>query len=264
MKEEKHTFMICAYGESPYLEACIQSCIEQESVKRGTSVISLYTSTPNATVQDLCKQYNLSFFTKTGGGIGKDWNNSLSFVETPYATIVHQDDIYLPHYGTVIIEAFDQQKDSTIAFTDYAEINKLGEVRKRNINLHIKTFGLSVMSLLPFKGYQRRIYAFGNFISCPAVSYNLTNLTGFKFDETLKMTLDWDAWERIMKRAGKIKYIREKLMYHRIHEESETTNNTVDKTREQEEQLLYERYWGKRFSKVLMKFYTFNQKSNDT
>ena len=28
----QHTFVICAYGESPYLQACIQSCVNQTSV----------------------------------------------------------------------------------------------------------------------------------------------------------------------------------------------------------------------------------------
>lgn len=264
MKKAKHSFVICAYGESPYLEKCIESCLSQESAKQNDSVISLYTSTPNNHIKNLCETFDIPIYTSEGGGIGKDWNNALSFVRTPYATLVHQDDIYLPEYGATVIKKLDERNDYTIVFTDYSEIDNCDKLRKRNINLHIKTLGLSVMSIFPCKGYQRRIYAFGNFISCPAVSYNLANLEGFKFDETLKMTLDWDAWERIMKRTGRINYIRKKLMYHRIHEESETTNNTIDKTREIEEQLLFERYWGKSISKLLMKFYTFNQKSNDT
>lgn len=257
-----HTFMICAYKESDYLEECIQTCLNQSSVIEGASCVSLYTSTPNPFIQELCEKYGIKMFSKSGGGIGKDWNNSLSFVETKYATIAHQDDVYLSEYGSQIIKTFEKHSDSNIVFTDYSEIDQNSNLRSRNINLKIKTSGLHIMNLLPTKGYQRRVYAFGNFICCPAVSYNMSRLHDFSFDESLKMTLDWDAWERIMRRKGSIHYISNKLMYHRIHEESETTVNTNDHTREKEEQAMYRRYWGKGVTNLLMKFYIYNQKSN--
>jgi glycosyltransferase involved in cell wall biosynthesis len=262
MKEKQHTFIICAYGESVYLKDCIESCLHQTSVEMGTSVVCLYTSTPNQTIQTLCSFYKIPLYTSSGGGIGKDWNNALSFVQTKYATIAHQDDIYLPDYGTVVLNKFQADQTCNIVFTDYEEINAEGAKRPRNKNLRIKTFGLRLMTFLPFKWYQRRVYAFGNFISCPAVSYNLERLHGFKFNEKLKMTLDWDAWERIMKLPGSVKYVSKKLMYHRIHSESETTANTRDKTREAEEYEMYRRYWGKYLAKCLMKFYVHNQQSN--
>ena len=119
-----------------------------------------------------------------------------------------------------------------------------------------------MMDLIPIKWYQRRIYAFGNFICCPAVSYNLDLLKTFKFNENMRMAVDWDAWERIMKLEGKICFIPLKEMQHRIHAGSETTATTVDKTRELEEFEMYQRYWGKGIANILMKFYVHNQKSN--
>lgn len=258
----KHTFIICAYKESPFLELCIESCLQQTSVANKQSIVAIYTSTPNEFILRLGEKYDLSIYTKEGGGIGIDWNNALSFVDTDYATIVHQDDIYLPEYGSRVIESFERKKEANIVFSDYLENDASGQVKPRNINLKIKTAALRLMSLSNNKFYQRRIYAMGNFISCPAVSYNLSRLNGFRFDERLKMTLDWDAWERIMKIDGTVQFIDEKLMYHRIHEDSETTANTVDKTRELEEYDMYRRYWGKNLSKLIMKFYVLNQKSN--
>lgn len=258
-----HTFVICAYKKSPYLEECIKSCLNQISFKRGSSTVILYTSTENSFILNLCKKYQIDNYAAIGGGIGKDWNNALSFVKTKYATIVHQDDIYLPDYGEKIIEQFNKSKEISLVYSDYFEIDSLGNVRKRNINLKIKTLGLKLTNLFSNKTYQRRVYAFGNFICCPAVSYNLVELKDFRFDETLKMTLDWDAWERIMKRKAQLIFVPEKLMFHRIHEESETTSNTKDKTRELEEYAMYKRYWGKTIAKLLMKFYVLNQKSNN-
>ena len=147
-------------------------------------------------------------------------------------------------------------------FSDYYEVDETTNVRKRNLNLKIKTFGLKLLSLYKNKNYQRRIYAFGNFICCPAVSYNMTRLKDFKFNEQLRMAVDWDAWERIMKYPGKIEYIPSRMMAHRIHEDSETTNNTLDKNREKEEYLMFRKYWGERMTKLLMKVYVNNQKGN--
>ncbi len=259
---EIHTFIICAYKESPYLERCIQSCVSQSSVESKKSCVALYTSTNNEYIDQLAKKYAISIYTKLGGSIGKDWNNALSFVKTKYATIAHQDDIYLSDYGEKILNVFQKKEDINLVVTDYLENDANDNVRNRNINLKIKTFGLHLMSLLPFKGYQRRIYAFGNFISCPTVSYNLERLSEFKFNETLKMTLDWDAWERIMKIPGKIKYISDRLVYHRIHSESETTVNTEDRTREKEELEMYQRYWGKKVANFWMRLYIYNQRTN--
>lgn len=259
-----HTFVICAYKESPYIEECIQSCVSQNSVEESLSEVIVYTSTPNAYLENLVKKYNLALYTSSGGSIGKDWNNALSYVNTPLATIVHQDDIYLPSYGTRIIDEFTNKKrlDLNIVFCDYKECDNKGNLKPRNINLKIKQFALKFMSISNNKMYQRRIYAMGNFICCPSVTYNLKRLKNFKFNENLKMTLDWDAWERIMKMPGNVKFIDEKLMFHRIHEDSETTANTKDKTREEEEFLMYKRYWGENISRILMKFYVLNQRTN--
>ncbi|MGX7011910.1 glycosyltransferase family 2 protein [Lactococcus cremoris] len=259
----KHTFVICAYKESPYLEACIKSLLLQTSVKEKISTILIYTSTPNKYISSIATKYNLAVHTGIGGGIGNDWNNALSATNTKYVTIAHQDDIYDPLYGKRILELFNSKENINLVFSDYYEIDENDERRKRNINLKIKTLALRILSLSDNKKYQRRIYAFGNFICCPAVSYNMEKLSDFKFDNTLKMAVDWDAWERIMKRSGFIRYIPERLMAHRIHSESETTNNTIDKNREKEEYDMFRRYWGENITKILMNFYTNNQKGNE-
>ena len=47
----KHSFVICAYTESPFLEECIQS-LEKQTVK---STIKMVTSTPNEYIADMAK-----------------------------------------------------------------------------------------------------------------------------------------------------------------------------------------------------------------
>ena len=85
-----HTFAICAYKESPYLEECITSLMEQ-TVK---SEIFIATSTPNKYIDDIAAKYNLKVYVNDGeSGITQDWNFAYSKVQTDYVTIAHQDDV---------------------------------------------------------------------------------------------------------------------------------------------------------------------------
>ena len=115
----KHTFAICAYKESPYLETCIKSLLDQ-TVK--TDVI-VATSTPNSFIGDLCKKYNLPLYINTGEhGITQDWNFAYSQTDADYITIAHQDDVYDKHYVEELYRAVSKVKKPIIFFTDYSEL----------------------------------------------------------------------------------------------------------------------------------------------
>lgn len=200
----------------------------------------LYTSTPNVLIDNLAAKYHIPVVTKAGGGIGKDWNNALSFVTTPYATIAHQDDIYLPTYSKEIMARFAKYPDATIVFSNYAEYRN-GSVVETNLNLKIKNTLLKAMNLFPKSRFWRqRILSLGNPISCPAVSYNLTKLSGFRFSEEWRTNLDWYAWYVISSQyQGHFNYIEKPLMYHRIHEDSETSNTIRDNVRTKEDLAMF-------------------------
>lgn len=84
----KHSFVICAYKESPFLEECIQS-LEKQTVK---STIKMVTSTPNEYIADMAKKHNIELIVNEGqGGIVQDWNFGYKQIDTPYVTIAHQD-----------------------------------------------------------------------------------------------------------------------------------------------------------------------------
>lgn len=255
---EDHTFVVCAYKESDYLEDCIQSLLKQSR----TSNVILYSSTPNDFIKELCIKYRIKMYSKTGGGIGKDWNNALSFVQTKYATIAHQDDYYEKRYSTAIMDQMNQHPECLIAYSDYNEW-KNGQLIPANNNLKIKTLMLKTMAVMPkMKFWRNRIMAFGNPICCPAVTYNLELLKDFRFDEELRVSLDWLAWYEINKYQGSFRYVPEKLMYHRIHEESETTNTILDNSRSREDLMMYKKFWPDFFANFLMKFYVKSQETN--
>lgn len=54
----KHTFVICAYKESEYLEECIKS-IKNQSIK---SKVIITTSTDNLFIRELAEKYAIKLY----------------------------------------------------------------------------------------------------------------------------------------------------------------------------------------------------------
>lgn len=256
--QNQHSFIICAYGDSPYLEDCIQSLLAQTL----PTDIALYTSTPSQHIHNICQQYAIPIHVGTGGGIGKDWNQALSVVQTPYVTIAHQDDLYQPTYTQEILTKLQAHPNSLIVFTDYFE-KKNGLVIHSNTNLRIKRFLLKGLTLFPTSKIWRHFWlGLGNAICCPAVTYNRTRLADFRFDETMRTNLDWYAWYQINQYDGDFIFVPQALMCHRIHEESETSHTIADNTRTKEDLMLFELFWPKPIARILNRIYIKGQDSN--
>ena len=260
MKEFKnHTFVICAYKESQYLEECIKSVLNQ-NVK---SNVIISTSTPNEYINNLAKKYDIPVFINEGeSGIGQDWNFGISKVETDYLTIAHQDDIYKQNYLEEIVNNLEKGNDFIIAFTDYREI-KNGKEIELTKNLKIKKILLFPLRIFKkSKFVRRRVLSLGTPICCPSVTIN-KKITGENpYKTELKCDLDWDTWDKMSKYDGRFLYIPKELMGHRIHEQSETSNLIENNIRLEEDLLMFKRYWPEPIAKFIMKFYKNAVKTN--
>lgn len=257
--ENNHTFVICAYGDSPFLEECILS-LKNQTVK---STIILYTSTPSEHIEHLCQEYSIPYYVKQGGGIGIDWNNALSFANTRFVTIAHQDDLYKVNYAEKILSEFHRDSKHAIVYSDYVEYRDGREI-EANTNLKIKTLMLNVLSWFPnWMFWRNRILAFGNAICCPAVTYDMDKLNGFQFETKMRTNLDWYAWYDISSHyRGSFGYVSDKLMCHRIHQDSETSNTIRDNVRTKEDMEMYRLFWPEFMVKILIYFYEKSQESN--
>lgn len=261
-----HTFVVCAYKESPYLEECIKS-LEDQRIK---SRIIIVTSTPNDYIKHIAEKYALPYYINTGeGGITQDWNFgykcAVSKYQSSYITIVHQDDIYEWNYLYEVMQHIEQAKHPLIIFSDYYEIR---EKKKVEINTVLKVKRFLLLPLrLPFlqnsKWIRRRILSLGSPICCPSVTFAVNNLPKVIFQNHFRACEDWEAWESISKLRGSFVYIPQKLMGHRIHENSETTAAIGDNKRTMEEYQMFCKFWPRRIAKLLVKQYSKSQKSNE-
>ena len=103
--EKDHTWMVCAYKESPYLEECIRSLVNQTVKSR----ILIATSTDNAHIRRIAKERDLEVrFSGKASDIAGDWNYAYTQAETKYVTIAHQDDIYEPDYAETAVSMMER------------------------------------------------------------------------------------------------------------------------------------------------------------
>ena len=260
-KFNNHTFAICAYKESRYLEECVKSVINQE-VK---SNIIICTSTPNDFITTIADKYSLKLFIRNGKpDIQDDWNFAYECAKTEYVTIAHQDDIYESNYAKELKNYISQDKQSIIIFSDYREI-KNDDVIPLNINLKIKKIMLTPLKIKLFrksKFVRNRILSLGSPICCPSVTYNKNMHKDKLFISKMKCSLDWDTWYRFSKYEGSFIYINKELVLHRIHEESETTNCIENNIRQTEDLNMFRKFWPESIAKLLAKFYSKSLNSN--
>lgn len=257
--EKDHTWLVCAYKESPYLEECIQSVLNQTVKSR----IQIATSTPCDYISAVAKKYGLPVYINTGkAGICGDWNFALSTGETELLTIAHQDDIYEPGYTGEMLRRINRAENPILYFTNYGELRN-GEKITADRLLKVKRMLMVPTRAFPgLKTARRASLAFGNAICCPSVTYLKSVIGNEPFGDRFKSNLDWELSEKLSKEKGQFVYCPEIQMYHRIHGESTTTEIIGDNLRTIEDYEMMRKFWPEWIAKRLNRKYAAAEKSN--
>jgi glycosyltransferase involved in cell wall biosynthesis len=257
-----HSFVVPAFGDSPHLEECLASLRAQEQ----PSEVVISTSTPSRHIEEVASKYAVSVReTRQPGGIGSDWNAALRAAPTAWVTLAHQDDVYLPSFSRKVAQRLADHPDALLCFTSYRELKADG-VRDINRNLRIKNvlielaflFGDSILS----QRRKLRLLAFGSPIPCPSVTFNMARLGTFQFSTEHKVNADWKAWLDLARRNGAFVRIREVLLHHRIHAQSETWTRIVDGTRRREDLECFSDVWPRPAAEFLARLYSQSYRAN--
>ncbi len=263
---DKHTFVICAYKESAFLEDCIES-LENQTVK---STIIMATSTPCDYIKNIADKHGIELFVNEGEkGISADWNFGISRAKTKYVTVAHQDDTYKRNYTAECIHAMENDKKPLIFFTNYGELRN-GAVCEKNKLLSVKRLmlfplgiGTKEHKLFSHSVWvRRRILSMGNPVCCPSVTFNMEEMPEKIFTVGMKSNVDWEAWEKLSRLKGGFLYNKNMLCFHRIHQESTTSELIADNSRTQEDYSMFCKFWPKWIARILIHWYTDSQKSN--
>lgn len=257
-----HSFAILAYKKSPFLDDCILSLLKQTF----KSNIYLFTSTPSKFLEEISCKYSIPLIiNKNRTNPAADWSFAYNKCKTKYITFAHQDDIYLPNCTKRCLEVAENYPDNLITFTDYSELFN-NQKRKTNLTVFIKRMILNFFYLfkdsIKSKFWKKNLLRFGNPICCPSVMYNKENIGKFEFNESIITNVDWDACIEFSRMCGDFVYVKESLMLHRIHKESETTKLIMSDKRKQADMIMFQKLWPKFFALVLSKLYELSYKSN--
>lgn len=258
---DRHTFVVCAYKESKFLEDCVCSVMNQDY--KSTVVIS--TGTPNDYIYKIAEKYGLKVHVNEGASsLANDWNFAVSVSQTELVTLAHQDDIYDKEYSKKIWNGYLKSKNPIILFSDYNELRD-GQTIHKNLLLTVKRCLLFPLKLSFFwnnKFIRRRVLSIGSAICCPAVTLVNSRIPHPLFEDNMKSNIDWQAWEVLSKLDGAFVYISKPLMEHRIHAGSTTSELLENSARKEEDLFMFRKFWPEFIAVLIEKVYQNAEKSN--
>ena len=254
-----HTFAVCAYKKSKYLEQCVKSLVEQTVP---TNVI-ICTSTPSDFIKDIATKYDIPYYVRDGkSDIQDDWIFACEKAETDWITVAHQDDKYNRRYVENMLAKIKTDEDALMYMSGYAPI-KNGQV-STDINCKIRRFLRTPMKWNCCSAsifWKKRILCLGNSICCPSVTYNAKRIGLPIFTSEYKFNLDWDTYLKLAKMKGRFLYTDKPLTYYRVHEEATTAEFIQDNGRYREDTIMFNKFWPQFISKIIMIFYTYAYKT---
>jgi len=115
-----HTFVILAYKESPYLEACVHSILNQTD----TSQVIMTTSTPCNFSREIAIANNVKYIVNETNekGVVNDFNFAYGQAQTKYVTLAHQDDKFEKDFSKKVVVRLNKTKNPLIAFTNTTDL----------------------------------------------------------------------------------------------------------------------------------------------
>jgi hypothetical protein len=239
---ERHCFVVLAYGDSPFLEGCIQG-LKAQSVQTG---LVLATSTPSAFIDSVAARYGIEVrVNPLREGIGSDWNFGLNVTAADYVTLAHQDDTYQPKFTERTLEMFEKNPEAALCFTAYREINHRGSPKRSKISLVKHVLENAIVGRREsVRGKRLRAFlAFGNPLPCSSVTFNRRRVPDFRFSLEYKSNLDWDAWLRLQERGETFLHAPERLIGRRHNPLTETSRLIRAGIRQSEDVLMFRRIW---------------------
>ncbi|MDD6196692.1 MAG: glycosyltransferase family A protein [[Clostridium] aminophilum] len=254
-----HTFAVCAYGDSPYLEQCVRS-LTRQTVR---SEIIICTATPSDYICRIAEKYGICLYARDGEpGIREDWQYAWEKSGGLLVTIAHQDDIYRRTYTEELIRAYGKYPDLSLFASDYMTIKmKNGKavddtfntvwLVKKILRLPLRLQLISDRTWLKLSGL-----VFGNSICCPTCTYNKA-LIGDRemFPSEMKFALDWDNLVDLASAAGRFVITEKPLLAYRVHDGAATFRSMQDDGRNWEEEAMFRKLWPESIADLLMKLY---------
>lgn len=257
-KQPLHTFAVCAYKDSPYLESCIRSLKEQQ-IK--TDVICC-TSTPSPYIEKIAAKYSVPLYIREGkSNIREDWLFAYHKARGRLVTIAHQDDIYRSDYTKELFKAYGKYRDLIVFASDYMTLKVTDKgTRTQYFNMvwlvkKILRLPLRFKFLTGLRLVKRSSVIFGNSLCCPACTYQKERAGDKMFCSQYDFALDWDNLYELCGCDGRFICVEKPLIAYRVHQDATTKACIEDNRRKSDEMAMFEKMWPSWMVRILMHFY---------
>ena len=257
-----HTFAVCAYKDSPYLEECLRS-VTSQTVK---SEVICCTSTPSSYIRELTARYQVPLYVRDGASnIREDWMFAYGKAQGRFVTIAHQDDRYRSDYAEKLLKAWKKYPDLLLFASDYLTIRmteKEGKMKaipepfnmvwlvKKILRLPLRFHFLADRTWI-----KRSSVWFGNSICCPSCTYNKEQIGDDMFHSEYDFALDWDNLYELAGKKGRFICSEKPLIAYRVHAAATTQACIEDNRRPVDEMVMFRKMWPDWMVKILMHFY---------
>ena len=257
-----HTFAVCAYKDSPYLEECLRS-VTSQTVK---SEVICCTSTPSSYIRELTARYQVPLYVRDGASnIREDWMFAYGKAQGRFVTIAHQDDRYRSDYAEKLFKAWKKYPDLLLFASDYLTIRmteKEGKMKaipepfnmvwlvKKILRLPLRFHFLADRTWI-----KRSSVWFGNSICCPSCTYNKEQIGDDMFHSEYDFALDWDNLYELAGKKGRFICSEKPLIAYRVHAAATTKACIEDNRRPADEMAMFRKMWPDWMVKILMHFY---------
>ena len=257
-----HTFAVCAYKDSPYLEECLRS-VTSQTVK---SEVICCTSTPSSYIRELTARYQVPLYVRDGASnIREDWMFAYGKAQGRFVTIAHQDDRYRSDYAEKLLKAWKKYPDLLLFASDYLTIRmteKEGKMKaipepfnmvwlvKKILRLPLRFHFLADRTWI-----KRSSVWFGNSICCPSCTYNKEQIGDDMFHSEYDFALDWDNLYELAGKKGRFICSEKPLIAYRVHAAATTKACIEDNRRSADEMAMFRKMWPDWMVKILMHFY---------
>ncbi len=254
-----HTFVICAYKESKFLEDCVRSLVSQNVKSR----VLISTSTPNDYIYSIADKYKIKVVINNWKkGHSNDFRFAYRQAKTKYVTLCHQDDVYLPNFSKETIKALNKCKNPIIAFTDYYELRNDNLVKYNKLLIVKRIINFPLIFFKKSKRVRLFTLSVGNAICAPTLTYNKEMVEKPVIDTNFKSNIDWISYIDFAKKNGEFVYVRKQLLARRIHEESLTTQVIENNIKHQEDYEIFKMFWSEKIAKRILSLYSKSEESN--
>ncbi len=242
-------FVVLAYGDSPFLGACL-ACLDAQSL---ASRVVVVTSTPSAFISRTARDHGAPVAVNPRReDIAGDWNFGLGAAGARYVTLAHQDDTYARDFLKETLAAFERH-NGVLCFTGYQEIDEAGRPTSSKVSKAkhlIERATLGARRVVRARRL-RAFLSFGNPLPCSSVTFDMTKLGAFAFSAGFASNLDWDAWWRLMAAGETFLRVQARLVGRRHNPLTATAQALRDGTRAREDLVMFRRAWPRPLADII-------------